>query len=193
MRAQRMDAAWEYLKQHSGTLTLPFPAPGDLRPALLALQHALLEVSALKAELKQAAPFAAQFAPTYKCEVDMEGWCGHGNIVMDNTGPGDVKLDLMQHPTTGAHVRQACLAAGITRIDHHRCGCCNVMVAYLVRDGLLYFDSGCGCSDSDPTLRDWSDAAEWINMQTNPEHKDRLRIAFGLPPLVPPAPAEEST
>jgi len=188
MRAQRMDAAWEYLKQHAGTLMLPFPAPGDLRPALLALQHALLEVSALKAELKQAVPFAASLRPTYLCEVDMEGWRNQGNIAVNNT-----ELDLTQDPTTPEHVRQACLTAGVTSVDHHRCGCCNVMVQYLVRDGNLYFDSRCMCSSfGGPELRSWSSASDWINMQTQPEHKDRLRVAFGLPPLFPPAPAEST-
>lgn len=182
MRAQVLDAAWEYLKQHQDAMETTSPVMEDVRPALLALRYAMNEIKLLKAELKQAAPFVTQFQPTYRCEVEFLG-----------SAPVQEELDLTQDPTTPEHVRQACMAAGITSVDHHRCGCCNVMVQYLVRDGNLYFDSGCMCSSfGGPELRSWSSASDWINMQTQPEHKDRLRVAFGLPPLFPPVPAEST-
>lgn len=67
---------------------------------------------------------------------------------------------------TGEQVKEAVEKAGITRIDHHDCGCCGQMVFYFVRDGQLYFNSGCGCSWSPAAPRTWDSAADWINMQS---------------------------
>lgn len=82
---------------------------------------------------------------------------------------------------TGRQVKAAMIEAGITKVDHHDCGICGFMTAY-VRDGEdLYFDSGCGCSTyaTDPQPRSWDHAAKWINTQ-NDEHRNKLAASFGL-------------
>jgi hypothetical protein len=83
---------------------------------------------------------------------------------------------------TGNDVRDAAQAAGITSIDHHECSICGYMVGYFVESGDLYFASGCDCSWSPPTYRGWGAAADWINRQSDPAHRDRIRGLFGLPP-----------
>lgn len=82
---------------------------------------------------------------------------------------------------TGNEVKTAVLAAGLTRIPHHECGICDVMVGYAVRGEELYFDSGCGCSGGS-NLRHcgWDDAANWINMQTNEKARADLMARFKL-------------
>ncbi|HWV44070.1 hypothetical protein [Pseudorhodoplanes sp.] len=89
---------------------------------------------------------------------------------------------------TAEQVKAAVEAAGITRIEHHDCGMCGYMTAYLVEDGKLYFDPGCDCRWAGaPEPRDWRDAADWINMQSQPDIKARLAKAFGID--LPPADA----
>lgn len=66
---------------------------------------------------------------------------------------------------TGAQVKEAAEKAGITRVDHHDCGGCGVMVYYSIHDGHLLFNPACGCSYSPPEPRSWQSAADWINMQ----------------------------
>lgn len=82
---------------------------------------------------------------------------------------------------TGNEVKTAVLAANLTRISHHECGICGVMVGYEVRGEELYFDSGCDCSGGS-NLRhcDWEDAAHWINMQSNEEARANLKARFKL-------------
>lgn len=94
-----------------------------------------------------------------------------------HTYDGETKM------VTGEQVRQAAAKANITRIDHHDCGGCGYMTAFLIRDGQLYFDPGCNCSRygcSCPEPRSWDSAADWINMQSKPEHKINVAKMFGL-------------
>lgn len=83
---------------------------------------------------------------------------------------------------TANQLRDAAVAAGVRKIDHHDCSFCGYMVAYYVRDGELYFDSGCNCTSNPDSFqrRSWQSAAEWINMQTDPAHARRIAAAFGL-------------
>lgn len=85
---------------------------------------------------------------------------------------------------TGEQVKAAVIAANIEYVDHHDCGGCGYMTQYLREGDRLYFDPGCYCSRYGPTmtgLRTWDDAAEWINMQSDQEVRDKLRLRFGLP------------
>lgn len=83
---------------------------------------------------------------------------------------------------TAEQVRDACLAAGIRRVDHHECGICGLMVRfYITADGDLEFDPSCGCTyggNAEP--RPWQDAADWINMQSDESHRRRIAEAFGI-------------
>lgn len=83
---------------------------------------------------------------------------------------------------TGEQVRAAAMAAGITHIPHHECGCCGELVFYTVYDGDLYFNPACGCSWSLAEPRTWDSAANWINMQTNEDVRVRLMAKFGMTP-----------
>lgn len=91
--------------------------------------------------------------------------------------------------TTANEVRDAMIAANITEVDHHDCGGCGYMTKYLRHGENLFFDRGCWCSSygvAGPEPRDWSSAAEWIDMQTKPEWRDKLRQRFGLLPAQQP-------
>lgn len=83
---------------------------------------------------------------------------------------------------TAKQVKTACLAAKIVRVPHHDCGLCGSWTCYRVQDGNLFFDSSCDCCPpSEPQPRAWDDAADWINMQTDDVHRNRLMQAFGFP------------
>lgn len=86
-------------------------------------------------------------------------------------------------PVTGAQVLDAMKAAKITRVEHHDCAMCGYMTAYFREGDNLYFDAGCDCS-SRTHIRSATpeDAADWINMQTDPAAGQELRKCFGLFP-----------
>lgn len=88
----------------------------------------------------------------------------------------------MSKPVTAEEVKATVLAKGLAWIDHHDCGGCGSMVGYSVEGGRLFFNPGCDCRWSPAEPRDWSDAADWINMQSNAEVRNKLRQRFGLPP-----------
>ena len=83
---------------------------------------------------------------------------------------------------TGEQVKAAMIAGNITRVNHHPCGLCGYMTAYVREDENLSFDSGCDCTYQAGGLlpRRWEDAADWIEMQSTPETKSRLMQEFGL-------------
>jgi hypothetical protein len=83
---------------------------------------------------------------------------------------------------TGKQVRDAMIAANITSVDHHECGGCYSRVFYSREGEQLFFNPRCGCTSgwTPPEPRPWSDAADWINMQTNEGMRQKLRAAFGL-------------
>ena len=81
---------------------------------------------------------------------------------------------------TGDQVREAMVAADIDSVDHHDCGYCGAMVFYSRSGDRLFFNPGCGCSWSPQQPREWSDAADWINMQSTPEVRNMLRAKFGM-------------
>ena len=81
---------------------------------------------------------------------------------------------------TGEQVRAAVLEAGVTHIPHHACAFCGEWVGCLVHGKDLYFDPSCGCASSPPEPRAWSDAADWINMQTSEEARKELMARFGM-------------
>jgi len=84
---------------------------------------------------------------------------------------------------TPEEVKAAVIAASLTRIDHHDCGGCGAMVYYSIVDGNLFFNPACDCGSywSPPQPRDWSEASDWINMQSD-LFKDQLARRFGLDP-----------
>ena len=82
---------------------------------------------------------------------------------------------------TGQKIKEAMIAKGIDRVNHHDCGLCGDMVFYSRIGEQLYFNSGCGCSRywTPPEPQSWDDAANWINMQ-NDEWRGKLSQQFGL-------------
>ena len=81
---------------------------------------------------------------------------------------------------TGEQVKEAMKANNITFVEHHNCSLCGYMTNYFVDDDELFFDPGCDCRHSYPERRDFQSAADWINMQTNPEIKAKIAARFGI-------------
>ena len=81
---------------------------------------------------------------------------------------------------TGDQVEEAMIEKEIEQVDHHECGICGVMVYYSRIGDQLYFNPGCGCSYRGPEPRSWQSAADWINMQSNEEWRNKLAQRFGL-------------
>lgn len=82
---------------------------------------------------------------------------------------------------TPAEVKQAIQAAGINRVDCRECSFCGYPLAYYIRGEEVFFDPGCDCSSGGRfERRDWSDLADWLNMQTNPEWQAKLRQRMGF-------------
>ena len=81
---------------------------------------------------------------------------------------------------TADRVKQAMISSNIDRVDHHECAGCGYMVNYTRYRDQLYFNPGCGCSWGASEPRSWQEAADWINMQTNPEVKEKLMKSFGI-------------
>lgn len=81
---------------------------------------------------------------------------------------------------TGQQVMDAMISKDITHTDHHNCGICGEMVFYSRHEDQLFFNPGCGCCWSPAEPRDWEEAANWINMQTNAEIKNQIAKRFGL-------------
>lgn len=84
---------------------------------------------------------------------------------------------------TAEEVKAAMVAANITRVNSHECGGCGSMVFYSREGERLFFNPACNCSSrwSPSEPREWDDAAEWINMQSHAEERNKLRLRFGLP------------
>jgi hypothetical protein len=81
---------------------------------------------------------------------------------------------------TAEHVRDAMIAAGIERADHHECSICHYMCAYFREDDRLYFDPGCDCNSGGFRSSTWQQAADWINMQSHPRAKENIARRFGI-------------
>lgn len=82
---------------------------------------------------------------------------------------------------TANEIETAVNSAGITQIDHHDCGFCGYMTAYMIDNGEVYFDPGCHCIGNTGWRRSsFQDLADWYNMQSNDEVRARLREAFGM-------------
>lgn len=82
---------------------------------------------------------------------------------------------------TAQQVKDAVIAAGVTEVLHHDCAVCGEWVRYIIHRENLYFVPSCGCSWTPyPELREWQDAADWINMQTNENVRSELMKRFGI-------------
>ncbi len=82
---------------------------------------------------------------------------------------------------TAAMVRDALTQAGIPRIDHHSCGGCGYMTAYLIAGDQVAFDAGCDCTRRSVwEARTFQDLADWINRQSRPEVRRALLERCGL-------------
>jgi hypothetical protein len=83
---------------------------------------------------------------------------------------------------TAAQVRDSCQRNGIRSVRHHECCFCHYVVGYDIQGDRLYFDPGCDCVSYHNGLepREWSEAAEWINMQATPEERARIAALFGI-------------
>lgn len=82
---------------------------------------------------------------------------------------------------TPDEVRAACIAANITRIDHHDCAACGSWVFYSVEAENLFFNPACDCGGYRrwPEPREWLSASDWINMQDD-EGRPKTAAKFGI-------------
>lgn len=80
---------------------------------------------------------------------------------------------------TGEQVKNAAIAAGLTFIPHHNCGCCGYTVGYMIDGDNLYFAPGCDCHWGQVEPRSWDSAAEWINMQDK-QWQEKIAARFGM-------------
>lgn len=83
---------------------------------------------------------------------------------------------------TAVEVKKAAEVAGITQVLHHQCGCCDGWTRYLIIKGDLFYDAKCGCSTpgSLPIQQHWSQAADWINMQSDDANRIDIMKRFGM-------------
>ena len=83
---------------------------------------------------------------------------------------------------TAEQVRDAALAANVTSVPSHPCSFCGHLVGYRIIDGELWYDSGCECVYNPDSLqrRSWQAAADYINMQTSLEWRNKIAAQFGL-------------
>lgn len=81
---------------------------------------------------------------------------------------------------TGEQVEKAMFAANITRVDHHECAFCGLSTRYTLIDEKLYYDSSCGCCESESTPQTFDSAATWLNMQESETILRRLMTRFGF-------------
>jgi hypothetical protein len=88
----------------------------------------------------------------------------------------------MSVEVSGKQLKEAMVAAGIDRAEHHACGGCGYMTAYVRRGDELFFDAGCDCTRGPIELepRDWTEAARWVNMQVEDERRAGVAKKFGL-------------
>lgn len=83
---------------------------------------------------------------------------------------------------TPEQVRDAMVAANITRVPVRDCSLCGYEMAYYRLDNNeLFFDLGCDCTGSSKmNPRDYSALSDWINMQIGPEHRQQVAAKFGI-------------
>lgn len=83
---------------------------------------------------------------------------------------------------TADQLKDAMIEKGIFVVDHHPCGLCGYMTKYVRSGNRIWFDRGCDCMGNGQNFetRSWQDAANWINMQSNPAVQQRLAREFGL-------------
>jgi len=82
---------------------------------------------------------------------------------------------------TAEEVKKAVQDKDIKTIDHHNCGLCHIMTKYIIEGDKIFFDPSCDCCSSrGMEERSWQEAADFINMQSNLEIKNKLAKTFGL-------------
>jgi hypothetical protein len=89
---------------------------------------------------------------------------------------------------TAEQVKDAMIGASITRLQHHECGDCHKSTYYCREGSRLYYDPSCECRNATPQPRSWQEAADSINLQTDPEIQILVAKSWGLVlgPLVNP-------
>lgn len=84
---------------------------------------------------------------------------------------------------TGEQVKAAALSARIAIVPSRDCSLCGYMCSYVIRDdGNLYYDPGCYCTNrrGGREPRSWDDAANWINIQSDDDQREKIMRRFGF-------------
>jgi hypothetical protein len=86
-------------------------------------------------------------------------------------------------PVTGEQVKSAVLKTDIKYVNVRECGICKSPIGYYVHAADLVFDGSCECCRGENFRPDqWTNAAEWINMQTRLVNRIDLMKKFALLP-----------
>jgi len=88
---------------------------------------------------------------------------------------------------TAEELKESAVTKGIESIPVRECSICNSPLCFVVRNTDLYFSSACACSDyrTNPSPREWGDAAAFINSQTSDQVKQKIAALFGVEIGVP--------
>ena len=91
-------------------------------------------------------------------------------------------MTMVNENVTTEMIRTAIKNTGKEFFPVRECSICNTSIGYVLYGDFFGYDSSCGCTTwaSDPQKRDWDDAADLINMQTNPTAKVRIAAVFGF-------------
>lgn len=85
---------------------------------------------------------------------------------------------------TADEVKSAMISSELYRINHHVCGFCGYMTAFIREDQRLFFDPGCHCIITGWRDVSWQDVADWINMQSNLQIQQQLMTRCGFKEFV---------
>lgn len=80
---------------------------------------------------------------------------------------------------TPEQLKEAMVATGIERVDHHTCDICGQWKTYVRQGDSLFFDGSCECGTIPLMERSWEQAADWVNLNVGAYQK-KILAAFGL-------------
>lgn len=83
---------------------------------------------------------------------------------------------------TGKDLKEAIESNGIEEWQMHNCSICGYLCGYHFKNGKVYYDNGCYCTNNPDNLspRSWDDVAEQYNMQTNSNIIDKMNDFFNF-------------
>lgn len=75
-------------------------------------------------------------------------------------------------------VKKTVAENGYGALLHHDCALCGVRVAYFFDAGGVTFNSSCGCGSAAPSRSSFRAVADWLEMQSSDEIREKLIGGF---------------